>query len=236
MTWVKICGMTNLEDALVAVEAGADAVGFVFYEKSPRKITPQAAREIVEGLPEGVEKVGVFAGESLMKAEEVGTFARLNALQVYTTSGPRILEVLENVGAWPPNRRKTGQTKIYVALPISKVIVEQVEEQGLTIEMWDREGKFVALLLDSGNGQQPGGTGVPFDWNRAAATVAGLALRHKVVIAGGLTSQNVGQAIGILKPWGVDVASGVEARPGKKDPEKVRAFVRAVRERDRKVS
>jgi phosphoribosylanthranilate isomerase len=236
MTWVKICGMTNLEDALVAVEAGADAVGFVFYERSPRKITVEAAREIVGKLPERVEKVGVFVGESLVSAEEVGASVGLDALQVYTTSGPRILDVLENVGAWPPNRRTTGQTKVYLALPISKIIVEQVEKQGLTIEMWDREGKFVALLLDSGSGQKPGGTGVPFDWNQAAETVAGLTLRHKVVIAGGLTAQNVGEAIGILKPWGVDVVSGVEARPGKKDPQKVREFVCAVREIDRKTS
>jgi phosphoribosylanthranilate isomerase len=236
MTWVKICGMTNLDDALVAVEAGADAVGFVFYEKSPRCVSVEMAREIVEKLPESVEKIGVFAGESLARAEEAGTFAGLNALQVYTTSGSRILEVLENVGMWPPSRRRPGQTKIYLALPISRVIVEQVEEQGLTIDMQDPEGDFVALLLDSGGGQHPGGTGVAFDWNRAAATVAGLSKRHRIVIAGGLKPQNVGEAIGILKPWGVDVVSGVEARPGKKDAEKVRAFVRAVRERDGSVS
>ncbi len=236
MTWVKICGMTNLEDALVAVEAGADAVGFVFYEKSPRKMSPESAREIAEKLPVSVEKVGVFVGESLAKAEEVGSFVGLDALQVYTTSGPRIVEILENVGAWPPSRRKTGQTQIYLALPISKIIVEQVEEKGLIIEMRDLDGKFVRLLLDSGSGQHPGGTGVVFDWNQAAATVAGLSLRHKVVIAGGLTAQNVGEAMGVLKPWGVDVVSGVEARPGKKDPEKVRAFVKAVRDIDRKTS
>src|SRR5580698_4458164 len=162
MTWVKICGMTNLEDALVAVEAGADAVGFVFYEKSPRCVSVETVREIVAKLPETVEKVGVFVGESLATAGAAGAFAGLDSLQVYTTSGPRILEVLENVGAWPPSRRKTGQTKIYLALPISKVVAEQVESQGLTIEMQDPEGEFVALLLDSGGSQMPGGTGVAF--------------------------------------------------------------------------
>ena len=236
MTWVKICGMTNLEDALVAVEAGADAVGFVFYEKSPRCLSVEAAREIVAKLPESVEKVGVFVGDRLTNAEEEGNFVGLDALQVYTTSGQTILEVLEDVGAWPPSQRKPGQTKIYLALPISKLVVEQVEQQGLTIDMWDPEGEFVALLVDSGGGHQPGGTGVAFDWNQAAAMVAGLSLRHKVVVAGGLTPQNVGEAMGVLKPWGVDVASGVEAWPGKKDAEKVRAFVRAVREMDRKGS
>ncbi|MGP0017601.1 MAG: phosphoribosylanthranilate isomerase [Candidatus Sulfotelmatobacter sp.] len=236
MTWVKICGMTNLEDALVAVEAGADAVGFVFYEKSPRCVTVETAREICSKLPESVEKVGVFVGDSLTRAEETGPSVGLDGLQVYTTSGPRILEILENVGAWPPSRRKPGQTGIYMALPISQIMVEQVEEQGLTVEMQDPEGECVALLLDSGSGQRPGGTGVAFDWNRAAPTVAHLSLRHRVVIAGGLTPQNVGGAMSILKPWGVDVSSGVEARPGKKDAEKVRAFVRAVRQMDRKGS
>jgi phosphoribosylanthranilate isomerase len=236
MTWVKICGMTNLEDALVAVDAGADAVGFVFYEKSPRFVTVDAAREIVAKLPESVEKVGVFAGESLARAEEAGTSAGLDALQVYTTSGSRILEILEKVGAWPPNKRKAEQTTIYVALPISQVIMQQVEDQGLTVEMQDPEGASVKLLLDSGSGQLPGGTGVTFDWNQAAATVAELSRRHKVAIAGGLRPENVGEAMRILKPWGVDVVSGVEAAPGKKDPEKVRAFVRAVREMDRKGS
>jgi phosphoribosylanthranilate isomerase len=235
MTWVKICGMTNLEDALVAVEAGADAVGFVFYANSPRCVTVEATREIMERLPESVETVGVFAGEGVMRAEEVGSSVGLDALQVYTTSDSRTVEVLERVGAWPPSKRKRGQTKIYLGLPISKVVAEQVEEQGLTIEMQDPEGEYVALLLDSGSGQQPGGTGMVFDWNQAAATVAGLSLRHKVVIAGGLRPENVGEAMNLLKPWGVDVASGVEERPGKKNPEKVRAFVKAVREMDRRV-
>jgi phosphoribosylanthranilate isomerase len=236
MTWVKICGMTNLEDALVAVEAGADAVGFVFYEKSPRCVSVETVREIVRKLPEEVEKVGVFVGARLATAEAAGAFTGLDSLQVYATSVPRILKVLENVGAWPPSRRKTGQRKIYLALPISKIVTEQVEAQGLTIEMQDPDGEFVALLLDSGGSQMPGGTGVAFDWNQAAATVADLNRRHKVVIAGGLKRQNVGEAMHILRPWGVDVASGVESRPGKKDVEKVRAFVRAVRETDRKGS
>ena len=196
----------------------------------------QTARDIVGKLPKNVEKVGVFVGESVRTAEEVGTLVGLDALQVYITSGLRILDVLENVGAWPPSRRKPRQTKIYLALPISELVIKQAEEQELTIEMWDPEGEFVALLLDSGAGQQPGGTGVPFDWNGAAATVTGLSERHKVVIAGGLTARNVNEAMGILRPWGVDVASGVESRPGKKDVEKVRAFVRAVRETDRKGS
>jgi phosphoribosylanthranilate isomerase len=97
-------------------------------------------------------------------------------------------------------------------------------------------GVFDTLFLDSGNSQQPGGTGRPFDWDEAAPTVQSLKRNQKIVIAGGLTPANVGEAIGLLKPWGVDVVSGVEASPGKKDPEKVRAFVKAVRDIDRKTS
>jgi phosphoribosylanthranilate isomerase len=98
------------------------------------------------------------------------------------------------------------------------------------------EGFLDTFLLDSGNSRQPGGTGTTFDWKKAQGLAAGMRKDGlKLVVAGGLTPENVGEAIGILQPWGVDVSSGVEARPGKKDPEKVRAFVRAVREMDRKV-
>ena len=229
MTWVKICGMTNLEDALVAVEAGADAVGFVFYEKSPRCVTVETAREIVEKLPESVEKVGVFAGDSLARVEAIGTEAALNSLQVYPFSGPKDGAGVERLNADCP-----FQKRIYFALPIQKFLSE---EHAITLDVVAKpKGRFSALLLDSGGGQHPGGTGLPFDWNKAAPLVAQLSRTEYVVIAGGLTAENVGEAMVTLQPWGVDVVSGVEASPGKKDPEKVRAFVRAVREMDRKRS
>ena len=110
------------------------------------------------------------------------------------------------------------------------------DQHAVTVDVKSPEDRFVALLLDSGSGQRPGGTGVAFDWNQALPAVASLSRTQKVVIAGGLTPGNVGEAIGILQPWGVDVASGVEASPGKKDPEKVRAFVKAVHDADRKTS
>jgi len=229
MTWVKICGTTNLEDALVAVEAGADAVGFVFYEKSPRKIDVETARAIVKKLPESVEKVGVFAGESVALADEIVSRVVLDALQVYPLSCVKSDGAIENLGAMSPTR----QRKLYLALPITSLVSE---EHAVTLDVKGPEGVFMALLLDSGGGQRPGGTGVTFDWNKAVPAVASLSRTQNVVIAGGLTPGNVGDAINILQPWGVDVASGVEAKPGKKDPEKVRAFVRAVRDADRKTS
>jgi phosphoribosylanthranilate isomerase len=222
MTWVKICGMTNLEDALTAVEAGADAVGFVFYEKSPRNISVEAARAIVEKLPESVEKVGVFVGQSAEQVSGISERAALSAVQVYPISGAEpgsLSDFVQNV-----------QRRMFVAIPSQRVTAEEgfgffFSEEFLRCTS--------AVFLDSGNSQQPGGTGTAFDWKSAAQPVKAMSRNIPVVIAGGLTPQNVAQAIVILEPWGVDVASGVEARPGKKDPEKVRAFVKAVRAAER---
>ena len=216
MTWVKICGTTNLEDALVAVEAGADAVGFVFYEKSPRHIAVEAAREIVEKLPEGIEKVGVFVSESADRMNAIRRQVGLKMVQTYTPATQEWLDWQRNSGC-----------KLMIAIQGASV------GDGLSIE--DEMKKALhAVLLDSGSGVRPGGTGERFDWESVQGMVRGLGKSVPVIVAGGLTPDNVGEAIGILKPWGVDVASGVEASPGKKDPEKVRAFVRAVREIDRK--
>jgi phosphoribosylanthranilate isomerase len=223
MTWVKICGMTNLEDALVAVEAGADAVGFVFYEKSPRCVTVEAAREIVAKLPESVEKVGVFVGTR--GAVEMALAVGLDAMQSYIVVDPNPAPLEPH----PPEFRDLRQ---YLAIPCSSFLKSRFpESKSAAIP-----GLIDALFIDSGNAQGPGGTGTTFDWHEAAPLLRAFTLHTPVVIAGGLNPQNVCEAISILNPWGVDVASGVEARPGKKDPEKVRAFVRAVREMDRKGS
>jgi phosphoribosylanthranilate isomerase len=220
MTWVKICGITNLEDARTAVDAGADAVGFVFYEKSPRKISVDAARAIVEKLPESVEKVGVFVGELPPQAvTDIVKRARLTSIQIYSGAA------LVGAAQW----HEAG-LKLLMAIRAEDLI------EGDVIIGEDFAELFYAALLDSGSGERPGGTGERFDWGSSQIAVQGLAEVLPVVVAGGLTSCNVEEAIKLLKPWGVDVASGVEASPGKKDPEKVRAFVRAVREADRKTS
>jgi phosphoribosylanthranilate isomerase len=245
MTWVKICGMTNLEDALTAVEAGADAVGFVFYEKSPRNITVEAAREIVRKLPAGVEKVGVFVGESAPGWVQVVLSTGLTAVQHYLPLEPDVrshqaMATGQGIFPRPP--------KFFLALPIALLL-----EAGAPVEELAKDfshlrdeapgsavvpdGVFDTFFFDSGGLQSPGGTGKTFDWAMAAPIADGMRRGGlKLVAAGGLTAENVGEAIGFLKPWGVDVVSGVEARPGKKDPEKVRAFVKAVREIDRTTS
>jgi phosphoribosylanthranilate isomerase len=220
MTWIKICGMTNLEDALVAVDAGADAVGFVFYEKSPRCVSVETAREICEKLPGSVEKVGVFVGASPLTAN-VSEQAGLTVAQIYTHAQPALTD----------EYLKSLPCKVIPAISLGAVGENAL--CGFRVSSKPRT-QVVAALIDSGNSGSPGGTGKPFDWHAMSdlAHLAGVNL----VVAGGLRPDNVGEAMRLFKPWGVDVVSGVEASPGKKDPEKVRAFVRAVREMDRKAS
>lgn len=218
MTWIKICGTTNLEDALIAVDAGADAVGFVFYEKSPRFVTVEKAREICRKLPNSVEKVGVFVGRH---AAEMALAAGLDAMQSYIAIDPATTGLEQNSPEFSKLRK-------YLAISYPSVLnIVFPEQRG--------ELRADAWFIDSGNSQSPGGTGETFNWREAVPAVERLSQQTHVVIAGGLKPENVGEVIEVLKPWGVDVVSGVEASPGKKDPVKVREFVRAVREADQKV-
>jgi phosphoribosylanthranilate isomerase len=245
MTWVKICGMTNLEDALVAVDAGADAVGFVFYEKSPRCVSVERAREICERLPEGVEKIGVFVTGGSVEAASALLEAGLTGTQSYLIpqepNAARQGGIGIEVGLLPKNAR------MMMALPMGSIggTDEGIQSLASSFEKFGRNTPEAlgilreiinTVVLDSGDLKQLGGTGKQFDWARAVPIAEAMKKSGtRLVVAGGLTPVNVGQAIRILKPFGVDVVSGVEASPGKKDPEKVRAFVEAVREMDRRV-
>ena len=229
MTWVKICGITNLEDALTAVDAGADALGFVFYEKSPRKVDAATARKIAAKLPADVEKVGVFvdadpglAAATVRNAGLSGMQLHLaqfnsSACRLFARDGTRMFVVLP--ANWLLNRTSE----------LSKIIA--VFKSASESSPCDRS--LDAVFLDSGTAQVPGGTGVTFDWTKAAPIASRISQSFNLVVAGGLTVANVTEAMHILKPWGVDVSSGVEARPGKKDPEKVRRFISAVRGADK---
>lgn len=221
MTWVKICGITNLEDAQLAVEAGADAVGFVFYDKSPRKIDPDAAREIAARLPQKVEKVGVFASRSVGDVQQFVEQVGLTAIQFYPTSE------FEAVAELIALKKKRTELKLIVVCPADKL-----SQKGLLMSEELRKVLY-ALMFDSGTGAQPGGTGNRFNWNEARGMLQVMSVTVPVIVAGGLNPLNVAEAINLFQPYGVDVASGVEAKPGKKDPKKVRAFVRAVREAER---
>jgi phosphoribosylanthranilate isomerase len=223
MTWVKICGMTNLEDALVAVEAGADAVGFVFYEKSPRCVTVETVREIVAKLPESVEKVGVFVDADSKSILDHVSRTGLTAVQLH---GKRSSEsVLSDPR---PTMESVGAQKLIAMVP-----GDSLKGGGFFMGTAMRERTF-AVLLDSVSNGIAGGTGTTFDWELTRGMVQAVGSSVPVIVAGGLTPANVTVAMETFHPFGVDVVSGVEERPGKKDPDKVRAFVRAVREMDRK--
>jgi phosphoribosylanthranilate isomerase len=224
MTWVKICGITNIEDALAAVDAGADALGFVFYDKSPRHITPEAVRDIVRQLPASVEKVGVFVYGSLDEMERCAETAALTGIQFHMRF-PH--------SQWGKGTPRTKTTK-YTVLRANDLLDDQA---GFASLAWYQDVKesIGAIFFDAGTEKKPGGTGRSFDWTAAAPTIHAFQQDFRIVVAGGLTMTNVPEAMRILKPWGVDVSTGVEKAPGKKDSEKVRAFIAAVRHADQGV-
>jgi len=228
MTWVKICGTTNLEDALTAVDAGADALGFVFYDKSPRKIDAEAARGIVSQLPTTVEKVGVFVNESPARMIEIGRQVGLTAFQLHPGA---LATKTDAATGWDAGSGK----KIYLAFPAAPFFEQKIQWAPSGASLAHQAVGIAAIFLDSGTEQRPGGTGTTFDWEKAAPVIAAMSEDNHVVVAGGLNPSNVDEAIRILHPWGVDVASGVEARPGKKDPEKVRSFFQALRRAEKGV-
>lgn len=226
MTWVKICGITNLEDAQIAIDAGADALGFIFYEKSPRRIDPETAKRIVAELPVHIEKVGVFVLQDSESAAQI--VEGLTSLQIHVRLP---LGVEPNQGSELVAVAAARPRKFYLAMPAAWFLGESPVTANLSSFIEKRpERPFDRILLDSGTPEQPGGTGKTFDWEKAAPRFEQMSRGINVIVAGGLNPANVSDAIRIMKPWGVDVASGVETSPGKKDPEKVRAFVRAVRE------
>ncbi len=207
----------------MAVDAGADALGFVFYEKSPRNVTPETVREIVKKLPESVEKIGVFAGDSIESWPTTADVCELEAGQIVIfslESGPR--KAVNSTGLRRPIRA-------YPAFPAVLCLESQMDAQFCE----SLENLHERVFLDSSTAVQPGGTGKTFAWAAVAPSVENLRKHVKVIIAGGLNANNVAEAMRVLHPWGVDVSSGVEASPGKKDPQKVRAFIQAVREADK---
>lgn len=225
MTWIKICGTTNLEDALVAVEAGAAAVGFVFDAKSPRKISVNKAHDIVEKLPEIVEKVGVFVNHDCEHIREAVLGAGLTVVQLH---GKRSMN-----SVWRDTRPAVECLGVAKLIPM--IPGDALKDGGILISERVREEIFAVLIDKQVNGAS-GGTGTAFDWEATRGMVQALSLQVPVIVAGGLSHLNVTEAMKKFQPFGVDVASGVEARPGRKDPQKVRAFVKAVREFDRRTS
>jgi phosphoribosylanthranilate isomerase len=200
---IKICGITRREDALEAADAGASAIGFIFYPKSPRYIVPEKAREVGEGIP--ALKVGVFVDETPASIEAAMRSARLDVAQIYGGS------VAAGTRAWRAFRMPVESCDIVES-------VMALEEAGMF-------SNADAILLDGP------GNGAPFDWEFARGLRDALSDKpgatERVIVAGGLDAANVADAIKAANPWGVDASSRLESAPGIKDPKKVREFIRA---------
>lgn len=198
MVKVKICGITNVEDALHAAGCGADALGFVFYDRSPRCLSPEAALEIIAELPPFVTAVGLFVNESPARIRQIADFCGLDVIQLHGDEGPADCDHAP--------RRVVKALRVKEAASLDGHAAYAVS----------------ALLLDTWVAGAYGGTGERFNWELAAA----VARQRPVILAGGLTAENVAAAVRTVRPYGVDVSSGVEASPGRKDPAKVEAFIR----------
>lgn len=201
---MKICGITNWTDARRAVDAGADFLGFNFYAGSPRYIAPAKARQIVRRLPEKVSAVGVFVNETEETMIEIARAVGLHSLQLHGDESPAMV------------RRLSRSFSIIKAVRVRK---------SFQARQLARFKDAQALLLDGFDAKQWGGTGKTFDWRVAKRANHGA----RIVLAGGITPENVAAAILTAKPYAVDVCSGVEAKPGKKDAKRVKAFMNAVK-------
>jgi phosphoribosylanthranilate isomerase len=216
--WIKICGNTSLADARLAVEAGADAVGFIF-APSPRRVTAAQAAAIVPHLPATVEKIGVFVDAALDEIYSTVRACGLTGVQLHFEAGPELPAKLRHLLG--PKLRILRV--VHFDAGAVKLLKKQVAEH-------DRDPHVDAVLVDSRTATVVGGTGAAFDWAAACKTLFQNAkARKRRIAAGGLNPANVAEAIAALRPWGVDVVSGVESAPGKKDPEKVREFVTRAR-------
>jgi phosphoribosylanthranilate isomerase len=202
---VKICGITNTEDAAVAVEAGADALGFICYRKSPRYVEPAVVKQIVAGLPPLVMPVGVFANEESSTVRAIMDSCGLSLAQLH---GDETAAYCQELGR-----------------PVMKALRLKDRASFLALAEFQGRAGVRGFVLDAFSEKAYGGTGQVIDWGLAAEA----AKAATILLAGGLTPENVAEAILAVHPYGVDVSSGVESAPGKKDHGKVRAFLQAVR-------
>jgi phosphoribosylanthranilate isomerase len=199
--FVKICGITRADDAEAAVAAGAGAIGFVFWPESPRFIDPYRARAIASTLPPFVTAVGVFVNQPLQYVNAVTSLVRLGAVQLHGDETPEYAAA--------------------VSSPVIKA-VSFAPVEDTRVERWPAR---ITWLLDAPDPVKRGGTGRVIDWTIAAA----LAAQRKILLAGGLTPDNVMEAVAQVRPFGIDVSSGVERAPGVKDHQRIRALFEALR-------
>ncbi|MGC1379343.1 MAG: phosphoribosylanthranilate isomerase [Anaerolineales bacterium] len=215
---IKICGITSLEDARTAIEAGADYLGFNFYPPSPRSILPEACAQITSVLRQEypqVQLVGVFVNMPVAQVKAILTGCGLHLAQLHGDESVKMLAEFE------------GMAFKAVRLSTDSITDSRIRTDFKSYAQF-RGGQAPVLLVDAAVKGAYGGTGVTADWSAAAE----LARRYPLLLAGGLTAENVGAAVRQVRPWGVDTASGVEASPGKKDAEKMKAFVDEIRKID----
>ena len=204
---VKICGITNLRDAYAAVECGANALGFIFYRKSQRYVLPGEAKEIIERLPWEMIKVGVFVNQEIEEVRETAKYCCLNLIQLHGDESPQYC----------------------THFPVSsliKAVSLQTEEDVLK----SKDYRVRAILVDGHKPGCYGGTGKITNWSLAIKAKE----IHPLILSGGLNPENIRQAIETVRPRAVDVNSGVEILPGKKDPDKIRRLMEIVRETERR--
>jgi phosphoribosylanthranilate isomerase len=221
--WIKICGTTNLEDAQLAIDAGADALGFVF-AKSPRRVTPEQVAAITRELPPSVEKYGVFVDADCDEIVATVRTAGLTGVQLHgaaPSSGP----------VFASDLAQRLRAQFGAGLGILRVLHYDTNPAGFAAQLDGlRQNPAIdAVLVDSRSAQAMGGTGTRFDWQAARASLQAAREQLRIIVAGGLSPGNVGAAIATLEPWGVDVVSGVEAAPGRKDPARVKQFITTAR-------
>ncbi len=211
-TRVKVCGTTNIEDAHAAVQLGVDALGFIFASKSPRFITPEDAKVIIDGLPPFLFKVGVFVNESKQEVEEIVHYLGLNGVQLHGNEDRLYCEDLA-----------------LVVPSCSLIKAFRVGEHSSPSDFSSYNNVVDGFLLDTYVKGKDGGTGVTFDWS----LLKRLNLLHPAIVAGGLNPDNIKEALGVANPFAVDVNSGIEHSPGMKDHLKLTRFVENVNEFDR---
>ncbi len=216
--WIKICGNTSLEDALFAAESGAHAVGFVF-APSPRRVEADLVRTITRQLPPQLEKYGVFVDAGFDEIVSTVVTSGLTGVQIHRSADEQLPSRLRRHFAQSPQR-------------IGILRVLHYKNQGFEQQLTDlgRNADLDGVLVDSSTDRAVGGTGTSFNWLAARETFLRTAPNLRLIAAGGLSPENVKQAIQTLRPWGVDVVSGVESTPGKKDPARVLAFIRSAQE------
>ncbi|MCB0731906.1 MAG: phosphoribosylanthranilate isomerase [Ignavibacteriae bacterium] len=198
---VKICGITNIEDAKLACELGADAIGFIFYNKSKRYVTPDETKHIIEQIPPFVLKVGVFVNESAEEINKISKEIKLNLIQFHGDESPEMVD--------------------FIDLPAIKAFRVKVDFDYSILT----EYKNCSFLLDAYDEKEYGGTGQKFNWEKIP-----LEIKSKIILAGGISEENIEKIFNKIKPYAIDVSSSLEIEPGKKDYNKLNKFFRKINE------